>query len=160
MVLITLLTHSLTHSLTGRSLRYKTNSIHRQFDAKTTEELKSICCENGIKRSGAKYEITAAILAHVQGHLLTYLHTHSFTHSRMRSLGYLKQQENKKLVEADGLAAKYRLEIRKIDKFEKIEKHISKLRSTIFSQGFATHALTHSRTHSLTHLHFRRKKFG
>ena len=150
--------YSLTHSL-----RYKTNSLHRQFETKNTNELKSICYENGIKRSGAKYEITAAILAHVQGHILT----HSLTHSRMRSLGYLKQQENKKLVEADGLAAKYRLEIRKIDKFEKIEKHISKLISTIFRQGSfchvthsLTHSLTYSLTHSLTHSHFRRKKFG
>jgi hypothetical protein len=75
------LTHSLTHSLTQVlaitiasiasyytcTFRYQSNNLHKEFQAKTTEELKSICLANGIKRSGAKYEITAAILAHVQG---------------------------------------------------------------------------------------------
>ena len=49
------------------TFRYQSNNLHKEFQAKTTDELKSICIANGIKRSGAKYEITAAILAHVQG---------------------------------------------------------------------------------------------
>jgi hypothetical protein len=43
--------------------------LRRECDARNTQELKSMCLDNGIPRSGAKYEIIQAIEAHVKGFL-------------------------------------------------------------------------------------------
>ena len=45
----------------------------------------------------------------------------------------MKQQENKKLVSSGGVTANYRLQIRKISPFEKIEKEIEKIKTTLFN---------------------------
>ena len=43
--------------------------LRRECDARNTQELKSMCLDSGIPRSGAKYEIIQAIEAHVKGFL-------------------------------------------------------------------------------------------
>jgi len=41
-------------------------SLYRQLDAHNTEQLKQICSENGLPRSGAKYKLRQLLLDHVR----------------------------------------------------------------------------------------------
>ena len=41
--------------------------LKHELRKKNTSELKQLCFENGIARSGAKYEVLASIVAHVVG---------------------------------------------------------------------------------------------
>jgi len=93
---------------------YVTQTIYDELEKRNTHQLKCVCEENGIKRSGAKYEITAAIRAHVEG--------------------YFKQQEKLKLAsaaqdKAGGGVATTRLEVLNIKSLETVESYCKKFQA-------------------------------
>lgn len=94
---------------------YVTHTIYDELEKRNTNDLKCICEVNGIKRSGAKYEITAAIRAHVEG--------------------YFKQQEKLKVAKAaqdkdgGGVAPSIRLEVLNIKSLETVESYCKKFQA-------------------------------
>lgn len=92
---------------------YITRTIYNELEKRNTHQLKIVCEENGIKRSGAKYEITAAILSHVEG--------------------YFKQQEKLKIAsaaqESGGVAPSIRLEVLNIKSLETVESYCKKFQA-------------------------------
>ena len=90
---------------------HESGTLYAEISKRNTMDLKCICEVNGIKRSGAKYEIEAAIRAHVEG--------------------YYKQQEKLKLEatienQKDSVAAQFRLEVLNIKSLETVEKYCEK----------------------------------
>jgi hypothetical protein len=97
------------------------STLHAELQKRNTTELKEICCENGIPRSGAKYEIVANIQAHVKG----------YTEQQ-------KQLEIKKSSASGDLSSSIRLEVLKIKKLEGVYKYCTDFNSKILAKQSGT----------------------
>lgn len=91
---------------------YESNTLYEEMAKRSLNVLKIVCEENGIKRSGAKYEVTAAIEAHCEG--------------------FYRQQERLQIISqskgnsADSISAAFKLEVLSIKSLETVDSYCKK----------------------------------
>lgn len=91
---------------------YESNTLYEEMAKRSLNVLKIVCEENGIKRSGAKYEVTAAIEAHCEG--------------------YYRQQERLQIISQskgnsdDSISAAFKLEVLSIKSLETVDSYCKK----------------------------------
>ena len=80
-----------------------TGVLHEELHKRNTETLKGICQDNGIPRSGAKYEVIRSIISHIEG--------------------YKRQQKKSELTGAGDVTSTLRLEVLSIKSLETVYKY-------------------------------------
>jgi hypothetical protein len=86
---------------------YENDTLWEELDSRTTEELKGICYENNVPRSGPKYELRSRLIEHAKE--------------------AIRKREEKALNETNNEGAKYEFEVRKFKSFEAAFNHAKKL---------------------------------
>jgi len=85
-------------------------TLYTELRARNTAQLKDVCIENGIPRSGAKYEIVANITAHVEGY------------KRQKEV-----QQTQSAAKKGDLGASYKLKLSGIKSFDAVVNAAKKL---------------------------------